>query len=101
MAKLNCWEIKKCEREQGGGKARELGVCPASTDMACDGINGGKGAGRLCWAIAGTFCGDQVQGDYAQKSISCMSCEVFKLVKKEEADSFCLLKPGQIYRSVK
>jgi len=30
-----------------------------------------------------------------------MSCEVFKLVKKEEADSFCLLKPGQIYRSKK
>jgi hypothetical protein len=29
-------------------------------------------AGRICWAIAGTFCGDKVQGDFAQKSVSCM-----------------------------
>lgn len=99
MAKSNCWEIKNCERQEGGSKVEELGVCPASTDKACDGINGGKNAGRICWAIAGTFCGDQVQGDFAQKSVSCMSCDVFKQVKTEEGDEFCLLKPGQIYKS--
>ncbi len=27
--RLNCWEIKKCERLIGGNKASEFGVCPA------------------------------------------------------------------------
>ncbi|MBC8553207.1 MAG: hypothetical protein ISR96_00900 [Nitrospira sp.] len=96
MAKQNCWEIKKCGREQGGDKSEELGVCPAATLSACDGINSGNNAGRICWAIAGTFCGGRVQGDFAQKSVSCMSCEVFKEIKAEEGSrDFVLLKPGQ------
>ena len=100
MAKINCWDIKKCGREPGGTKNSELGVCPATTESSCDGINGGTKAGRICWAIAGTFCGGKVQGDFAQKSVSCMSCEVFKQIKTEEgADSFVLLKPGQVYHS--
>jgi hypothetical protein len=31
--KLNCWEVKKCGREPGGVKVKELGVCPASELM--------------------------------------------------------------------
>jgi len=100
MSNMNCWEIKKCGREQGGSKSRELGVCPAATETSCSGINSGKNAGRICWAIAGTFCGGKVQGDFAQKSVSCMSCEVFKQVKSEEgAENFTLLKPGQYYKA--
>ncbi len=100
MSKQNCWEVKKCGREPGGSKNGELGICPASTDSSCSGINSGKNAGRICWAIAGTFCGGKVQGDFAQKSVSCMSCEVFKMVKVEEgAENFVLLKPGQIYHA--
>jgi hypothetical protein len=77
-----------------------MGVCPASTDASTNGINSGKNAGRLCWAIAGTFCDGNKQGDFAQKSVSCMSCEVFKQVKDEEGpDNFILLKPGQVYHS--
>ncbi len=99
MGKLNCWEIKQCGREKGGSKSQDLGICPASLDESCNGINKGKNAGRICWAIAGTFCGSQVQGDFAQKSVSCMSCEVFKHTKLEEAENFCLLKPGQPYKA--
>ena len=98
MAKTNCWEFKKCGREPGGAKSKEMGVCPATTEASCTGMNGGKNAGRICWAIAGTFCGGKVQGDFAQKSVSCMSCDFFKSVKQEEgAEKFNLLRPGQKY----
>lgn len=100
MSKSNCWEIKKCGREPGGEKTGDLGVCPAASDSSVDGVNNGKNGGRICWAIAGTFCGGKVQGDFAQKSVSCMSCEVFKMIKSEEgAEHFILLKPGQVYHS--
>ena len=100
MGKKNCWEIKKCGREPGGTKNVELGICPAATDTECTGINSGKNAGRICWAIAGTFCGGKVQGDFAQKIVSCMSCEVFRQVKSEEGiANFTLLKAGQTYKS--
>ena len=96
MASLNCWEFKKCGREPGGSRSHEKGVCPASSDAACTGLNGGKNAGRICWAVAGTFCGGKVQGDYAQKTTSCMTCDFFQLVKKEEGpNKFTLLKRGQ------
>jgi hypothetical protein len=84
MAKLNCWEIMKCGREPGGPNAGEFGVCPAAAATDCDGLNSGKNAGRICWAIAGTFCDGKVQGTFAQKQVSCMSCEVFKRIKEEE-----------------
>jgi len=99
--KLNCWEFKKCGREPSGVKCKEKGVCPATTETSCININGGKNGGRICWAIAGTFCGGIVQGDFAQKSVSCMSCDFFKLVKLEEGDKkFTLLKPGQKYAEI-
>lgn len=102
MSKLNCWEIKKCGREAGGVKSGELGVCSAATDSSSNGANSGKNGGRICWAIAGTFCGGKVQGDFAQKQVSCMACEVFKQIKHEEgAENFKLMKSGQAYHTVK
>lgn len=95
MSKQNCWELKKCGREPGGAKTADLGVCPAASDTSSDGLNNGRNGGRICWAVAGTFCGGKVQGNYAQKSVSCMSCEVFKQVKAEEGATFLLLKTGQ------
>ena len=97
MPKQNCWEIKNCGREPGGSKVNDMGVCPATSDTSSDGLNGGKNSGRICWASAGTFCGGEVQGSFAQKSVSCMSCEVFKQVKVEEGSDFMLLKSGQTY----
>ena len=84
MAKVNCWEFKKCGREQGGVKSAELGVCMAAKETRTNGINGGKNGGRACWAITGTLCGGQVQGTFATKLGNCMQCEFFKTVKTEE-----------------
>jgi hypothetical protein len=84
MQKKNCWEIKKCGREPNGAKHQELGVCPATVDSSYDGANNGKNAGRICWAVAGTFCGGKIQGTFAQKEVSCMYCDVFMRIKEEE-----------------
>ena len=98
----NCWEFKQCGREPNGAKAGEMGVCPASTDDSCSGLNDGDSAGRICWAVAGTFCGGEVQGEFAQKQISCMTCEFFRKVEAEEGTKdFLMLKPGQIYEPYK
>ena len=91
MSKKNCWELKNCGRETGGAKTADLGVCPAAADTSSNGVNNGKNGGRICWAVAGTFCGGKVQGDFAQKSVSCMSCEVFKQVKVEESGTFSMM----------
>ncbi len=84
MGKINCWEFKQCGREPGGAKTQDFGVCPATVDSASNGSNAGKNGGRYCWAISGTFCGGVVQGTYAQKQLTCMACDFFKLVKNEE-----------------
>ncbi len=97
--KKNCWEIKKCGREPGGEQTEEFGICPAATDESSDGVNSGKDGGRICWAVAGTFCGGKVQGSFAQKQVSCMACEVFKRVKNEEDTEFVLLKSAKCYRA--
>lgn len=86
--KQNCWEFKKCGREPEGAKVAELGVCKASTETRCDGINGGKNGGRACWALTGTLCGDKVQGTFATKLSNCCACDFFISVNKEEGDNF-------------
>jgi hypothetical protein len=88
MEKLNCWEYKKCRREPGGAKARELGVCPAAIAIKADGINSGKNGGRCCWVFTGTLCGGEIQGSFAQKISNCMKCEFYKLVVRQEGDKF-------------
>ena len=84
MAKLNCWEFKKCGREPGGAKVKELGVCPVAVEACLNGFNCGKNAGRCCWAVAGTFCEGDVEGLFAKKLTTCLECDFFKLVNKEE-----------------
>ena len=99
MKKLNCWQIKKCGREIGGDRTDDLGVCPAASDETSNTINGGKNAGRICWAVAGTFCGGRVQGDFAMKTASCMTCEIFKQIKDEEGiEKFTLLIASKPYQ---
>lgn len=87
MSKQNCWEFKKCGREPGGAKVEEFGVCPAAVNVKTSGINGGKNGGRACWALAGTFCGNQIQGTFAEKLPNCMECEFYKLVRTEEGQN--------------
>lgn len=96
--KLNCWDAKQCGREAGGARVHELGVCPAFTLTAADGINGGRNAGRICWAVTGTFCGAEVRGCEAKQHLSCMTCEFYKHVMQEEMhNDYRLLLPGQEY----
>ena len=68
MSNSPCWEVKNCGRERGGSHALDLGVCPAYSEDA----------GDACWLVAGTFCGGNVQGTYAEKEKNCMTCEVFR-----------------------
>jgi PAS domain S-box-containing protein len=67
---MKCWDFTKCGREGGGSKAAELGVCPAWPDH-----------GTSCALVAGTHCGGQVQGSFAQKVDSCASCDFYKITQ--------------------
>jgi hypothetical protein len=92
----NCWEFKKCGREPDGDNVDQLGICPAATDSSCNGINGGKNGGRICWAVAGTFCDGSVQGTYAQKRLTCLSCDFFRIVENDQGlSNFTLVKPHE------
>ena len=94
----SCWEFMGCGREPGGAQVADMGLCPAATDTSVDGMNRGENAGRICWAVTGTLCGGEVQGTFARKQVSCLSCDFFKKVKEEEGTAnFLLMKPGQRY----
>ncbi len=82
--RVNCWEAMRCGREQGGKNSTEFGVCPAAADRSFDGINSGKCGGRICWAVAGTFCGGRPQGSFAEKRSSCLECQFYQKVQNEE-----------------
>ena len=73
-----------CGREQGGKNIAEYGVCPAAADPSFDGINSGKCGGRICWAVAGTFCGGCTQGSFVDKRPSCLNCDFYEMVQDEE-----------------
>lgn len=96
--KANCWEVKKCGREIGGNKVKELGVCPAAAELKANGINNGINGGRCCWAIAGTFCGGKVQGTFSVKMINCMACDFYKKVFAEENKSTSYKTPAEILK---
>lgn len=94
IKKLNCWEFKNCGCQPGGANVENMGICPASTQKSCDGLNYGKNAGRICWTAAGTFCGGEVQGSFANKLICCLECDFFAKVKEEEKQNFKFLLPN-------
>jgi len=85
--KQNCWEYKKCCRgpKRLEGPVRES--CPAYTEIRVDEINGGKNGGRVCWAISGTLCGEEIKGTFA-KNIDCRECDFYKKVRDEEGEYF-------------
>ncbi|GBE03242.1 hypothetical protein BMS3Abin09_00154 [bacterium BMS3Abin09] len=89
--RCNCWEIKKCGREPGGINASEHGECPASIEKKLNGVHGGENAGRACWVIAGSLCGDNVQGNYVDKYENCTICDFYMKVKSEESANFTLM----------
>ena len=64
---MNCWELLKCGREQGGKNTAEFGVCVAYPDH-----------GKHCAKIAGTLCKGKIQGSFAMKIADCINCDFFK-----------------------
>jgi len=52
-----CYEIKNCNK----------------TECQCYGT-----PAQRCWQVAGTYCGGEIQGQFAQKYANCYECEVFK-----------------------
>ncbi len=85
MNKMNCWEFMHCERQPGGAKVGELGVCPATLHEGFNGAHGGIAAGRVCWLVVGSFCGGKIQGTFAEKYKDCTKCAFMALVQKEES----------------
>lgn len=85
--KLNCWEFMKCGRGPNGNKVPELGLCPSASNQDADSINDGTNGGRICWAIAGSFCQGHIEGTFAREIPSCMVCEFYDHVLKEEGKS--------------
>ena len=88
MTKQNCWEYKNCGREPGGAHVHDLGVCPATRELRLDGVHQGKNGGRSCWIVAGSLCGGEIQGTFAQKFHNCSSCDFYASVRKEEGGYF-------------
>lgn len=82
--KKNCWEILKCGYSPNGNVPSPDNVCPVIIARAADGVNEGKMAGRICWAISGTRCYGEVQKSFEDKEFMCLNCKVFKKVLREE-----------------
>ncbi|MBI5741377.1 MAG: sensor histidine kinase [Nitrospirae bacterium] len=66
-ARIKCWEFHKCGVENAEGAANMR--CPAYPNY-----------GRICWAVAGTFCGKKVSGAIAQKLGNCRKCSFYQRV---------------------
>jgi hypothetical protein len=90
MSKQNCWEVMNCGRQPEGAKAEELGVCIAATEASVSGQNGGANGGRICWAVAGTLCGGNVQGEFASKMDNCIRCDFYHEVSSVEKEQFVM-----------
>jgi hypothetical protein len=90
QVKKNCWEFKKCGREPGGRRVHELGICPATKEARLNGVHGGYNGGRSCWVVAGSLCGGEIQGTFAQKFHNCNSCDYYNTVRQEEGGGFQL-----------
>jgi hypothetical protein len=82
--KKNCWEVKRCGKEQD---------CPAYREKRLDGVHNGKNGGRSCWVVAGTLCFGQPSGEFAKKFTGCEKCDFYDLVKREEFPKFSLAVP--------
>lgn len=80
----DCWEFKACGHGPRGETGSTGPICPAAMPSCFDGTNGGTRSGRFCWAISGTLCDGAVQGSYAEKLESCLKCDFYLLVERQE-----------------
>ncbi len=70
--RIPCWEFHQCGVEKAEGAAQFR--CAAYPHY-----------GRMCWAVAGTFCSKKISGAIAQKLGDCEECEFYQkvVVRKE------------------
>jgi diguanylate cyclase (GGDEF)-like protein len=61
-----CWELKKCAKKDCAAYENE---------------------NLRCWQIVGTFCGEEVEGEFARKLGNCQECEVFQAACQTEASA--------------
>lgn len=66
--RIPCWEFMHCGIEQDTSRR-----CPAYPYF-----------GRICWAIAGTYCAGKVAGIFAEKIDSCQACPYYLSVQEEK-----------------
>lgn len=59
---VKCWEVKNCSYVE----------CPSY-----------ESHNLRCWQVAGTHCGGEVQGVFAQKFCKCEQCEVYQLARRD------------------
>jgi hypothetical protein len=86
VSKYNCWEFMKCGREVGGDRTDELGICPVSSFLSADGLNGGVNGGRICWIIEENGCNDKL----IHRKDFCFHCEFrFKVTNEEGLSKVC------------
>lgn len=90
----NCWEVNNCPYAWNGTAPITDSCCPASTPGKLDGLNNGTYAGRACWAVKGTLCGGEVQGDIVEKLSSCLECDFLMRVYEEEGKQITLIPTG-------
>ncbi len=88
--KKNCWEFKKCGRQPGGRHEDEKGKCLVPLMSMYDGINDGKNGGRVCWLISGSMCDGELQMAFSEKLKSCIGCDFYAAVSKEEGAGMSL-----------
>lgn len=84
--KRNCWEFMGCDKLD----------CPARSSELYDGINNGKNAGRVCWAVVGTMCRDKTTKDLSAKYSDCMDCKFFDYVHHGEDRNFTIFE--EVYK---
>ena len=60
-----CWEHMQCKQDINHDES-----CPAYPHF-----------GRVCWAVAGTFCAGKIQGTYAQKIHDCHRCGYYRMAQ--------------------
>jgi len=66
LLKKNCWEIMNCNKKE----------CPAYGKIH-----------QRCWYLVGTLCPNCVEGEYAQKILSCINCQVYQKCAGDEIQS--------------
>lgn len=77
----------KCGRGPEESRVKNVEPCPVIKEKRLDLVHGGIRSGRACWVVAGTYCGGNIQGSFAQKNIACKRCDFFKKVCAQEGEN--------------